>query len=58
MFDENGDRKGFVQIEQFQNGHEVRVGVYDPVVTSKSKIFWEENSPIYWTGNAHNELCH
>ena len=50
MFDEDGDRKGFVQIEQFQNGREVRVGVYDPSMHADNKIMWETDSPIDWIG--------
>ena len=50
MFDEKGDRKGFVQIEQFQKGREVRVAVYDPTSRAINKIIWENETPIYWIG--------
>ena len=46
LFDESGGRKGLTQIEQFQHGAEVRVGVYDPSKNTKNKITWEKE--IIW----------
>ncbi len=50
LFDESGDRKGLTQIEQFQHGEEVRVGVYDPSAKTKNKIKWEKD--IIWIGKS------
>lgn len=58
MYDEQGDRRGLTQIEQLHNNIEVRVGVYDPTVTSDNKIQWDPNNTVIWKGKilSSNEL--
>ena len=57
MFDESGDRQGLTQIEQLQNGEEVRVGFYNPSSTKRNKITWNKQTPIQWQGNANEEIA-
>lgn len=57
MFNRNGDRQGLSQIKQFQNGHEVRVGVYDPTAVTENKITWNEKHKIFWQGSLRVMVC-
>ena len=50
MFDENGDRQGLTQIEQYQGSVEIRVGFYDPSSQEDIKITWDTEHPVLWTG--------
>nr|XP_006819249.1 PREDICTED: uncharacterized protein LOC100371470 [Saccoglossus kowalevskii] len=50
LFTESGDRQGLMQVEQNQNGSEVRVGIYDPSSLEVNKITWYEHPGVIWEG--------
>ncbi|XP_070534990.1 gamma-aminobutyric acid type B receptor subunit 2-like [Ptychodera flava] len=50
LFTDTGDRQGLMQVEQNQNGTEVRVGIYDPSSSADMKITWSDNPTIRWQG--------
>ena len=52
MFDSSGDRQGLTQIEQLQNGEEVRVGFYNPSSPNANKIIWSTQTRIQWQGQS------
>ncbi|XP_038052112.1 gamma-aminobutyric acid type B receptor subunit 1-like [Patiria miniata] len=50
QFTYDGDRKGLMQVEQNQDGAEVRVGIYHPTAEDENKLRWTNDPRIVWQG--------
>ncbi|XP_071804599.1 gamma-aminobutyric acid type B receptor subunit 2-like [Asterias amurensis] len=51
-FTSTGDRLGFLQLRQIQDGIDVPVGVVDTISGTGDRLIWEGYQPIVWQGGA------